>query len=81
MDDGLFHYRLGVELAEQLSRLPQRCLLSDRRSVYEQWDLPFQRALENEFRLGLATIESEETSEGVRRFIQGSGRHGAFYQE
>lgn len=68
-------------LAGQLSCVPQRCLLSDRRSAYEQWDLAFQAALKNEFRLGLATIESGETSEGVRRFIQGSGRHGAFYQE
>jgi enoyl-CoA hydratase len=68
-------------LAEQLARFPQRCLLSDRRSAYEQWDHAFQAALENEFRLGLATIESGETSEGVRRFIQGSGRHGAFKEE
>jgi enoyl-CoA hydratase len=65
-------------LAAAISRFPQRCLLSDRRSAYEQWDLPLEKAMENEFRLGLATIESGETLEGSRRFAGGEGRHGAF---
>ena len=65
-------------LAEQLLRFPRRCLLSDRRSAYEQWELPFEKALQNEFRLGLSTIQSGETAEGVRRFLEGAGRHGTF---
>jgi enoyl-CoA hydratase len=34
--------------------------------------------MENEFRLGLATIESGETQKGARRFANGAGRHGKF---
>ena len=65
-------------LARQISAFPERCMRSDRRSAYEQMALHFDGAIQNEFRLGLATIESGETSEGARRFAQGAGRHGAF---
>jgi enoyl-CoA hydratase len=65
-------------LAGQIARFPQQCLLGDRRSTYEQWDLSVQAAMRNEFRLGLATIESGETLEGAARFSQGAGRHGTF---
>lgn len=68
-------------LAEQIARFPQRCLLSDRRSAYEQWDLSLQAALENEFQLGLGTIETGETLEGGKRFVRGAGRHGKFDQK
>ena len=61
-------------LAEQLLRFPQRCLLSDRRSAYEQ----LEEAIQNAFRLGMSTIQSGETAEGVRRFLEGAGRHGTF---
>ena len=67
-------------LAEQISRFPQRCMLSDRRSAYEQWELSIQAAMRNEFRLGLATIQSGETLEGAARFSEGAGRHGVFDQ-
>ncbi len=63
-------------LAAEIARFPQACLRSDRRSAYEQWDLPLDHALANEFQLGLATIESGETREGVARFAKGAGRHG-----
>jgi enoyl-CoA hydratase len=66
------------KLAAQIARFPQRCMLSDRRSAYEQWDMPMRAALRNEFRLGLATIESGETVEGATRFARGAGRHGVF---
>jgi enoyl-CoA hydratase len=64
------------EIAHQLARLPQRCLRSDRLSAYEQWDLPFAEALENEFRRGTEVIRSGETQAGAQRFTQGEGRHG-----
>jgi len=67
----------AVELARQLAALPQRCLRSDRQSAYEQWDLTFDDALANEYRLGWATITSGETREGATRFAEGAGRHGA----
>ncbi len=63
-------------LATDLSRLPQRCLRSDRRSSYEQWSLSLDEALRMETRLGLEVIRSGETAEGARRFAGGAGRHG-----
>lgn len=66
------------KLALQIARFPQRCMLSDRRSAYEQWDMPILAALRNEFRLGFATIMSGETLEGAARFSKGAGRHGEF---
>jgi len=65
-------------LAKELARFPQRCLLSDRRSAYEQVGLSWKDALKNEFRLGLETIQSGETLEGADRFRQGAGRQGTF---
>ncbi|MDY6882113.1 MAG: crotonase/enoyl-CoA hydratase family protein [Desulfatiglans sp.] len=65
-------------IAAQIACFPQNCLISDRRSTYEQWDLPMDKALKNEFQLGLGTIGSGETAEGSSRFSQGLGRHGAF---
>ena len=59
-------------LAGELARFPQRCLLSDRRSAYEQVGLSWEDALKNEFRLGLETIQSGETLEGADRFRQGA---------
>jgi enoyl-CoA hydratase len=65
-------------LAEQISRFPWQCLLSDRRSTYEQVGLSLEAALQNEFRLGLSTILSGETLKGAGRFSEGAGRHGTF---
>ena len=65
-------------IAQSIARFPQRCLLGDRRSVYEQWELSVQEALRNEFRYGLSTIQSGETAQGANRFLSGAGRHGTF---
>ena len=70
--------REAEALASQLTRFPQKCLLSDRRSAYEQMDLSFDQAMKNEFRLGLGTIESGEALLGAARFTGGAGRHGVF---
>jgi enoyl-CoA hydratase len=64
-------------LAEEIARFPQLCLRSDRMSVHEQWALPLEAALANEFERGAATIASGETAEGAARFARGAGRHGA----
>ncbi len=66
------------ELALQLGKFPQRCLRSDRLSAYEQWALPLDEALLNEYSHGWGTIESGETREGAARFAGGEGRHGSF---
>ena len=68
----------ALALAHQISALPQRCLRSDRRSSFEQWDLSLTEALANETRLGLEVIRSGETVEGAARFASGIGRHGEF---
>ncbi|MGO8921246.1 MAG: crotonase/enoyl-CoA hydratase family protein [Stellaceae bacterium] len=64
-------------LAHDLARLPQAALRSDRLSAIEQWELGWERAMLNEFRLGLATVATGETEAGARRFAAGAGRHGA----
>jgi len=66
------------ELALQIAAFPQTCLRGDRRSAYEQWDLDERAAIANEFRHGLATLQSGETLAGASRFSAGSGRHGQF---
>ena len=68
----------AIALARDIAAFPQACMRSDRRSLLEQWDLPFRDALANEFRLGLESVASGETSEGAGRFASGEGRHGAF---
>lgn len=66
----------AVQLADELSRLPQNCMRNDRRSAMEQWELGWQTAMVNEFRLGMQTIASGETEAGAKRFASGVGRHG-----
>jgi enoyl-CoA hydratase len=68
----------AVELAHQLARFPQRCLRADRLSAYEQWAMPFEQAMRNEFRGGADVIRSGETLAGAARFAGGAGRHGSF---
>jgi enoyl-CoA hydratase len=64
------------QLAHALARLPQAALRSDRMSAIEQWDLGWEQATLNEFRLGIATVATGETEDGARRFAAGAGRHG-----
>jgi enoyl-CoA hydratase len=67
----------ALALAEQIAALPQACLRNDRQSLLEQWPMPEEEAMRNEFRLGLATLVSGESVEGATRFAGGAGRHGA----
>jgi enoyl-CoA hydratase len=64
------------QLAHELARLPQAALCSDRLSAIEQWGLGWEAAVLNEFRLGIATVNSGESEAGARRFATGAGRHG-----
>ena len=68
----------AVALAEQLTRFPQRCLRSDRRSVLLQWGKSLPDALQQETLLGREVIKSGETVQGASRFNAGAGRHGDF---
>ena len=67
----------AITLAEELAGMPQQCLRSDRLSAYEQWDLSWDEAMNNEVRRGLDVLASGETLEGATRFSKGAGRHGA----
>jgi enoyl-CoA hydratase len=69
---------VATELARQLAAFPQRCLREDRLSSYEQWSMPLEEALLNEYEHGFTVIESGETREGATRFKEGAGRHGQF---
>lgn len=66
------------KLAADIAAFPQRCLRSDRRSMFEQWDLSEADAIRQEVLLGLETIKSGETREGATAFAKGRGRHGGF---
>jgi enoyl-CoA hydratase len=66
------------KLAQEIAAFPQACMRSDRMSAYEQWDLPMDRALANEFNRGLEVISRGEFVSGARGFAEGKGRHGSF---
>lgn len=69
---------VALALATEIAAFPRRCMLSDRASAYEQWDLSLGDALVNETRRGIEVIDSGETSAGAARFAAGKGRHGRF---
>ncbi|MEM6495933.1 MAG: enoyl-CoA hydratase-related protein, partial [Pseudomonadota bacterium] len=64
-------------LARDLCQFPQMCMNLDRESVYRQWDLPFDHAMQAEFAHGIAAVEAEGKS-GAARFADGAGRGGSF---
>jgi len=51
---------------------------SDRRSVYQGFDLAMDAAMDLEFRLGMEVIAGGELQAGVTKFSQGIGKHGRF---
>ncbi|HEY2297362.1 MAG TPA: crotonase/enoyl-CoA hydratase family protein [Jatrophihabitans sp.] len=62
-------------LAAELAALPQGCLRSDRRSVYDVSGLDERAALQQEFAHGQAVLTG--ALEGAQRFADGAGRHGS----
>ncbi|MGB3808683.1 MAG: crotonase/enoyl-CoA hydratase family protein [Parvibaculum sp.] len=65
-------------LAHDIARFPQLCLKHDRMSAYEQWDLPYDRAMANELEHGRKVLITGETVKGAARFAAGKGRGGRF---
>jgi enoyl-CoA hydratase len=61
-------------LADELAQLPQDCLRSDRRSVYDTLGADDRTALAIEFAHGQTVLG--EATEGAARFASGAGRHG-----
>lgn len=66
------------KLAEQIAAFPRKCMLSDRASVYEGFDMDFDEAMRQEFLKGNDIVNSGETLQGARNFTSGVGRHGQF---
>ncbi len=66
----------AIQLAQELSALPQACLRSDRLSMLESLELQDEAAMRNEVRHGQSTLASGETIDGALRFSRGAGRHG-----
>ena len=60
-------------MLDRLRELPEVRL-----SAYEQWSLSYEDALRNDLWRGREVISSGETLEGVTKFADGQGRHGAF---
>jgi enoyl-CoA hydratase len=59
-------------LASAMAALPQASLASDRSSAYEQFDLSFTAAMENEFVHGMKALASGEARRGAARFAAGA---------
>jgi enoyl-CoA hydratase len=66
----------AIELAQALSKFPQKTMLADRASAYAQWDLPLNDALHQEWERGKHCIA--DGLQGATRFAGGQGRHGKF---
>jgi enoyl-CoA hydratase len=64
----------AVTLAREMAALPQAALRSDRLSSYEQWPLTLREALANEYRHGMATLETGEMFGGLERYRSGEWR-------
>jgi len=69
--------QVAEELAQQIAEFPQICMRNDRLSTYQQFDLPLDDAIANEFNLGLQALNAEAV-DGAKRFAAGAGRHGSF---
>lgn len=54
-------------LAEEIAAFPQICLRHDRASAYEQFDLPFTQAMQNELEHGMHALRAESVA-GATRF-------------
>jgi enoyl-CoA hydratase len=64
----------AVSLAREIASRPQAALRSDRLSSYEQWSLTLEEALANEYRHGMATLETGEMFGGLDRYASGAWR-------
>ena len=64
------------KLASTIAAFPQITMLEDRKSTLEQWNLPEDLALQNEFAHGSACLR--QSRKGAAQFAKGAGRSGDF---
>jgi enoyl-CoA hydratase len=70
--------RAAEALAAEIARFPQSTMRGDRASAYVSMTMPLEEALANEFRIGLASLSTDEAADGAMSFAKGKGRHGTF---
>jgi enoyl-CoA hydratase len=64
----------AIALAHEIAGTPQAALRSDRLSSYEQWSMSPDEALANEYRHGMATLETGELFGGLEDYASGGWR-------
>jgi enoyl-CoA hydratase/carnithine racemase len=64
----------AISLGHELASKPQAALRGDRLSSYEQWSLGLEEALANEYRRGMATLETGEMLGGLDDYASGGWR-------
>ena len=64
----------AISLAHDMASRPQAALRSDRLSSYEQWSLTLDEALANEYRHGMATLQTGEMFAGLDSYASGTWR-------
>jgi enoyl-CoA hydratase len=69
------------DLAKQIASFPQQCMRGDRMSAYEAWTMLLDDALKNEYRYGIAAINSGRRARGRRGSRRGWGGMGNFREE
>jgi len=67
----------AVSVAWMLAGLPQQCMRNDRQSVLVNEGIETERAMRQEFRIGLESLASGGAAAGAARFAKGAGRGGA----
>jgi enoyl-CoA hydratase len=67
---------VALDLARQISALPQEALRNDRLSAVEQWSLDRDAAIANELERGRQTMAAIDVATAAARFAAGLGRRG-----
>ncbi|XP_071102843.1 putative enoyl-CoA hydratase [Haliotis cracherodii] len=69
----------AVQLAKDIAKFPQECMLTDRRSAYYSSFTAKNTldAFQFEYENGIKVV-AKESVKGAQRFVKGSGKHGSF---
>ncbi|KAF5307267.1 hypothetical protein FQR65_LT06983 [Abscondita terminalis] len=69
----------AINVAMSLTKFPQKCLLADRKSVYNSaFASAMDQFLKYEWNESMHVL-SEESIQGAKKFVSGIGRHGTTY--
>ena len=68
------------QLAREIAAFPQRCVETDRASVYRQWPLQLGDAIAAEYETGISIVAAEGQA-GAASFVAGKGRCGRFDED